>query len=293
MRWDSVAKRVNIKPRRDWIDLSFVAQLLRRKNDVGELGLYPAQVSFAICGTSVKQYVAYGFEDAEFDPDRAFGKDEFSLNEKHADQMTKGEEDANCPIWDPREYFLLVLGHRIRQIRQEWQRSVDTLESAFNARISHPLRWHHRLLGVLRITLPVLEDILEVRDIFFRANGDYQYFSNSTARSNASWFPKMLHNINREFDELSKLHKILSRVQSQCEKEETSTGTRMMQQNNYIAMLMVQWLGPLGLVIAFFSIETPIVKFNHDLISFTGFNIVLMLLVYLVRVVVERHMYRR
>lgn len=293
MRTDTFhGKRTNFKPRREWMDLSFVAQVLPETNEAGELGLYPAQISFTVCGTSVKQYVAYGFEDAEFDADREFGENEFSYDERHADQMTKGEEDANRPIWDPREYFLLVLSHRIRQVRLEWEGLILTVELAFTMRMSHPLRWHHRLLGVLRRTLPVLEDILDVWDIFLGANGDYHYFSNSTAGSDASRFPKMLHNINKEFEELRRLHRTLSRVQSQCEKEETSTGARMMQQNNYIAMLMVQWLGPLGLVISFFAIEKPIMDFKHNLVSFAGFNLVLMLLVHLVRVVGEGHMYR-
>ena len=104
MRTDAnYAKRTNIKPRRNWINLSFVSKVLPEAIEAGDLGLYPAQISFTICGTSVKQYVAYGFEDAEFDADREFGEDEFSLNDMHPDQMTKGKENANCPVWNPRQ----------------------------------------------------------------------------------------------------------------------------------------------------------------------------------------------
>jgi hypothetical protein len=282
-------KRMNIKPHREWVDLSFVAQVLPETANIDVLGLYPAQISFTICGTNNKQYIAYGFEDAEFDEDREFGEDEFSLDGFHADQMTKGEEDANRPIWDPREYYLLVLKHRVRQVREEWERVVLTLDGAFNMRVSHPPKWYRRLLEVLPIILPVLDDTLEMWETFLGPKGDYGYFSDSTAQSNASEFPKMLHNIDKEFEGLKKLHKILSRVQHQCEKEDTS---RMMQQNNYIAVLMVQIIGPLSLVLSFFAIEKPFVEVKRSLVSFLGFNLVLILLVHLVRIFVEGHMYR-
>ncbi|CAN9410110.1 unnamed protein product [Alternaria alternata] len=293
MRTDTVhAKYTSVKPYREWIDLSFIARVLPETTKVGKLGLYPAQISFTICGTSVKHYVGYGFEDNEFDPDREFGDDEFSLDGFHADQMTKGKENANHPIWDPREYFLLTLGHRVQQVREEWERVIRNFYEASNVRISHSLRWHHRMLDVLRILLPILDDTLGTWERFLAANGDHSYFRDSTEKSDASKFGKMLHNINEEFEELQKLYRVLSRLQDQCEKEEASTGARMMQQNNYIAVLMLQFIGPLSLVTSFFSMEEPVVEFKRNLVSFIWFYLVLILLIYAVRFVVEGHMYR-
>jgi hypothetical protein len=42
-------------------------------------------------------------------------------------------EGANYsrPVWNPREYFLLVLSRRLRQVRFEWANLVQTLETRF------------------------------------------------------------------------------------------------------------------------------------------------------------------
>ena len=293
MRTDKLhAQRRNIKPHRDWINLSFLAHLLPKPTKHGDLGLYPAQISFTLCGTSVRQYVGYGFEDAKFDPDREFGDGEFSLNEFHADQMTRGKQDANLPVWDPREYFLLNLRHRVEQICEEWGRVVHDFDKALRARASHPLKLHNRMLEVFGALLPVLEDTIEMWQDFLGANGDHGYFSNSTPKSDASNFGNTLHSIDKEFLKLKKYYMALSRMQNQCEKAETSLGARMMQQNNYIAVLMVQYIGPLSLVTSFFSIEEPVVKFERNLVSFLGLNLVLILLVHFVRLLVEGNMYR-
>ena len=293
MRTDVLhTQQKNIKPHRKWIDLSFLAHLLPEPAEPGDMGLYPAQVSFTICGTSIRQYVGYGFEDAEFDPDREFGGGEFSLKEFHADQMTRGKQDANLPIWDPREYFLLNLKHRVEQMCEEWERVEHNFGEALKARASQPLAFHRGMLEVFGTLLPVLEDTIEMWQDFLGANGDHGYFSNSTPKSDASNFGNMLHSIDKEFLKLTRYYRALSRMQNRCEKAETSLGAQMMQQNNYMAVLMVQYIGPLSLVTSFFSIEKPVVKFERNLVSFLGLNLVLIVLVHVVRLVVEGNMYR-
>ncbi|KAH8633995.1 hypothetical protein IG631_12631 [Alternaria alternata] len=293
MRTDAnYAKRTNIKPRRNWINLSFVSKVLPEAIEAGDLGLYPAQISFTICGTSVKQYVAYGFEDAEFDTDREFGEDEFSLNDMHPDQMTKGKENANCPVWNPRQYFLVTLKHRIRQVREEWEQVVVTLQDALSGRKSHSLRWYHRMLDLLHILLPVLDDTVGIWRNFIANNGDIGYFSNSAAEPCDPYVRNTLHIIHQEFGLLERLNQDLLRIQTRCEKEQTSTGARTMEQSNYSTMLMLQYIGPLSLVMSFFTIDEPFVEVERSLASFVGFNLLLILLVRLVRFVVEGQMYR-
>ena len=40
------------------------------------------------------------------------------------------------PIWNPREYFILVLSRRMAQVRMEWENIVFTLEKRLGSWVS-------------------------------------------------------------------------------------------------------------------------------------------------------------
>ncbi len=53
------------------------------------------------------------------------------------DAPTGGEKSTNYPIWNPREYFLLILSCRVRQITKEWSNIMDALEDRLRYHVKH------------------------------------------------------------------------------------------------------------------------------------------------------------
>jgi hypothetical protein len=290
MRRNSCGQKESaLNPQRDWIDLSYIARILPESFPRGKLGIYPAQISVAICGTSAKQYIVYGFEDTHFDPDREFGEDEFSLDEVHPDQISnsKGGIDANLPVcrWNPREYFLATLVYRVRQVQEEWEQLVRTLRTASERCSSYSLGWNESMLRLLRRLLPVLEDILAVWNDFIASDGDINYFTDLTSAPCGPKVQAMLQDVHERFKELGRFHNILLRLQTQCEKEQSSAETRMMLLSNRNADLMIVCICPVSVVSSFFAIETPVIAFKRNALSFFGLTFLLMAVVLFLRLV--------
>ena len=87
-----------------------------------------AQISFIICGWANGRWVAYAFVDTDFDG-KELAEETFLYEGMHEDPIASdGELDANHPIWDPREYFLMIFEVRIAQILKEWECLVRTVE---------------------------------------------------------------------------------------------------------------------------------------------------------------------
>ncbi|KAF1838672.1 hypothetical protein BDW02DRAFT_564779 [Decorospora gaudefroyi] len=279
-------------PDREWLDLYFIARVLPESTEDGELGIYPAQITVQICGTSAKQYIVYGFEDTDFDPDREFGEDEFSLTDYHADQTAKGELDANRPIWNPREYFLATLKVRSQQVSKEWERLVRTMESAYNYCFPHSFPWNQCMLQLLQRLLPVLEDTIEVWKGFIGPKGDIHYFDDLTSAPCAARIQGTLHDIDRNFDNLATLYRQLLRIQKQCEKEQSSLETRLVLQNNRNTDLMVLYLCPVSMVTSFFGIQKPIMSIQPSGLTFFGLTVLVMAFVQVIRLAMTKRTYR-
>ena len=94
--------------------------------------LYEAEISCAITGSDDWTWCGYCFTDAYFDPLKD-GKENASqywgdsqLSEGMcADPFTYGATDTDVPIQDPKEYYLVVMASRIRQVEREWRRVVE------------------------------------------------------------------------------------------------------------------------------------------------------------------------
>jgi len=95
--------------------------------------IYEAQVSILITG------VDEWFRTADCCTDIHFGSEETVLYyyEYDLDAPTGGEKSTNYPIWNPREYFLLVLSCRVRQITKEWSNIMDALEDRLQYHVKH------------------------------------------------------------------------------------------------------------------------------------------------------------
>lgn len=87
--------------------------------------IYEAQISFLISGFDEWFWKAYCFVDTFFFSENSLQ----SYHEQGLDAASGGERYADLPVWNPREYFLLVLARRFRQVTKEWSVLVNTLDA--------------------------------------------------------------------------------------------------------------------------------------------------------------------
>jgi hypothetical protein len=99
--------------------------------------LYEAQISCVVAGSDQWRWVAYCFVDTYFDAvDEgketvlSYHKDSLGDEGMNADPFTYGVADADKPIRNPREYFLMVFRIRIKQITREWQQVVEKVSQS-------------------------------------------------------------------------------------------------------------------------------------------------------------------
>lgn len=97
--------------------------------------MFEAQFSLVICGSHEARWVAYAFDDTEVDEedlcDRISVCDGF-----HPDPILDDETDADCPIWNPREYFLRTLANRITRGTNSWDALVRAIDRSIGEYVS-------------------------------------------------------------------------------------------------------------------------------------------------------------
>lgn len=93
--------------------------------------IYEAQISVLVTGVDHWSWTAFAFVDtyykgAENDEsvEHYLEQVEQVQNVPRFDPLTKGQYDAELPVWRPREYFLRVLETRVKQVKQEWHNTV-------------------------------------------------------------------------------------------------------------------------------------------------------------------------
>jgi hypothetical protein len=107
---------------------AFQAGFSPRAGDKKEF-FYEAQVSVLLVGIDEWVWTLYCLVETHFSETEP----EDVKSNIGIDQDAPSGEGANysSPIWNPREYFLLVLSRRLRQVRFEWANIVQTLETRF------------------------------------------------------------------------------------------------------------------------------------------------------------------
>jgi len=125
--------------------------------------LYESQVSFLVAGHSNSAWAGYCFIDTFFhavegDDESESGDAEYNETDMDSveyyndvewdngtlnlDPITAGHFDADMPIWNPREYFLVVLRVRLRQVEEHWQNVAYSLRRKIERDVrdirSHP-----------------------------------------------------------------------------------------------------------------------------------------------------------
>jgi hypothetical protein len=109
--------------------------------------LCEVQTTVLISGSDPWRWVAYCFVDTYFESedkresvdayDEEVEIDDESLVLFRPDPFTTAEWDANLPVLNPREYFLIVLESRLRQARDEWHTLATNMGDIINEYVSH------------------------------------------------------------------------------------------------------------------------------------------------------------
>jgi hypothetical protein len=141
----------NDNPLSEWTDLAFLEMQDPKPLDQRRHGMLEAQFSFVICGCDETRWVAWAFDDTQFDGEDL--SDRISpCKDVHQDPIADDDTDPELPIWSPREYFLNVVERRIARAAMEWEETVRPVERSIreyvreNDKFANCLRcmvWHN------------------------------------------------------------------------------------------------------------------------------------------------------
>ncbi len=95
--------------------------------------IHEAQISLLVVGIDEWYWTAY------FCVDKYFGSEEtpqFYLDNQLDAPIGGTGRSTIFPVWNPREYFLIILSRRTRQITREWSSIVVTLEERLGSHVS-------------------------------------------------------------------------------------------------------------------------------------------------------------
>jgi hypothetical protein len=129
----------------EFIDVSFLnsdvkpVQEGNNNNNNNKYGIYGARFSLLMCGPDHFRWTGFAFvdrnshsdmgesseDDCEFEDDLTVSPDPIA---SPPEAQNFGIVDANLPIHDPREYFLLTCENRIAGIMKEWRNVVRWVE---------------------------------------------------------------------------------------------------------------------------------------------------------------------
>jgi len=130
-----------------WTDVSFLNRSVSDVKGQETYGIYRAHISLVISGPSDWRWVAYCFDSHGFDDEDSDAEDSEDDESEDGDSEDNGLQDGDCPfledpmaqvdanqpIYDPREYFLLVFQSRITRIVEEWKFLVRWTERHISA----------------------------------------------------------------------------------------------------------------------------------------------------------------
>lgn len=95
--------------------------------------LYEAQISVVVVGVDEWVWTAYCCTETYFGSEESVD----FYHERGLDAPLGGARPTHYPVWNPREYFLLVLTSRMNQIMKEWGNLVNALEERLQYHVSN------------------------------------------------------------------------------------------------------------------------------------------------------------
>jgi hypothetical protein len=282
---------VYIKPLRDWRNLSFMAS---------SLGIHESHMAFTVCGVADRRWVAYAFRDTDYDEDREMDESDFNYDGVVADQIAADvfrPVDANRPIWNPREYYLMIVSRQLDQIVGEWAKLIRIFEKDIRTHTHGPpsvktpsrspdidndvMATFDRTQKTLRILADLHDALSRINETwmqFSSAEGDIQYFHNldNIPEVSQKQCYRLLHDIEGRFHDLKDLQRRLDTLVRQCKMTANILQLSLTLESNNtaklsgsIAELMVAWVSPVAIVSAFFAIPEPFGSFHRTEASFT------------------------
>lgn len=134
--------KVSGKRQKKWKDVSFLQRVIPEGNGQEVYGIYQAHISLVTSGSSDHRWVTYCFDSHDFDDDdedsEEYEDDESEDGDLEGNAVQDGgyhliedpitQKDANKPIWNAREYFLLGFQTQMVRVVQEWKYLVDWIE---------------------------------------------------------------------------------------------------------------------------------------------------------------------
>ncbi len=95
--------------------------------------VHEAQISLLVAGVDEWYWTAYCCVDKYFGSEKTIQ----SYLDQQIDAPIGGAgRDTALPVWNPREYFLIVLSRRLRQVTWEWSSLVAALDERLESHVS-------------------------------------------------------------------------------------------------------------------------------------------------------------
>lgn len=280
------------KPPRKYEDISFIATGKPSGSGEGALGIYEAQLSISVCGLSEQGYVVYAFVDKYFQDGDEDSEQEVDDSVFMEDQIVADGVDANKPVWEPREYFVLAVLPRQKQVVEEWANLLDRLEEYIgeynknNPAQNRPSRpdseandpmtiyeWIYSTLSILRDIRQPLKQTIKAGTRFFADGGDIDFFSDLKRLSDQARerMSLSLREMKANFETLADIEGRLAHLIDQLEASseflqlritlESNEAARM---NSFAQWLMISLVSPAAVVSTFFSIPAPFGTFPRN-----------------------------
>ncbi|KAL8723308.1 MAG: hypothetical protein Q9225_000360 [Loekoesia sp. 1 TL-2023] len=188
--------------------------------------LYEAQISVVIVGLDEWVWTAYCCTETYFGSEETI---EF-YHERGLDAPLGGARPTHYPIWNPREYFLLVFTSRMNQITKEWSNLVIALEERFQYQEEsifsedtsvaslvddgpfQRTKEYTTITDLLRLLHNALVKFIDSWENFEK--GEIQYFEMEDYQALGETWDSNLANINRDVSELRYLRRsLLQRIE--------------------------------------------------------------------------------
>jgi hypothetical protein len=141
------AGTVNNRASRQWTDLSFLNIQLQESQSQKACGIYQAQTSVVLCGLNNTHWTAYAFRDVAYDEEDPEAEIEAQGGVKEDPIVSSSAKpiDANQPVWDPREYFLMAVKLGVVRAQEEYAYLVR--------KVTLSIKSYVRLLDFLLLSL--------------------------------------------------------------------------------------------------------------------------------------------
>lgn len=291
--------------------------------DASTVGIQEAQFSLLVCGTDEKRWIAYSFADV-VDEDHERGEEQYRGEDMEADPIADLEHDASFPIWNPREYFLMIVRIRISQVLREWRNLVRKVEMGIDQYeedhsslsgstktrrnpdddFMNDFQWTQHMLGVLSELLERLSFTIDAWSGFTDVDGDWNYFKdlNPATSQGEQHLQGSLHEIRERFEDFAVIKQKLQSLVKRCTSFKGSAkflqlrltyqSNQAAQRNGSAAELAILAVSPVAAVSAFFATPSNILSLPRNSASFIISIIVMTLALRLLLMIARSHFHR-